>query len=96
MRGSLATWLLIGIAIAAVVAGGLIGGLTLWGPHRSPKTTEVATAAPSLPPAKVPGPSAGKSSVAEALNVLTRANLIRKLAHGNYQAVSAQPTAGPR
>ncbi|MFG1913045.1 hypothetical protein [Kribbella sp. NPDC048928] len=33
--------------------------------------------------------TAAKSSVAEALNVLTRANLIRKLAHGNYQAVSA-------
>lgn len=72
MRSSLGTWLLIGVVIAVVVAGGTIGGLMLWGPHRAPKTTEVATAAPSEQPAEqpsshVPGPSAGpgKSTVAE-------------------------------
>ena len=66
MRSSLTTWLLIGIAIAVLVAGGAIGGLLLWAPHRAPKTTEIATAAPPpAAPAKVPGPSAGKSTISE-------------------------------
>jgi len=66
LRGTLTTWLLIGVVIAGLVAGGTIGGLMLWGPHRAPRTTEVATVAPpSTTSTKVPGPSAGKSTIVE-------------------------------
>jgi hypothetical protein len=69
LRGSLTTWLLIGVAIAVLVAGGTIGGLMLWG-HHKPRTTEVATIPVKAPPAQsadahVPGPSKGKSTIAE-------------------------------
>lgn len=69
MRGSLTTWLLIGVAIAVLVAGGTIGGLMLWG-HHKPRTTEVSTIPVKAPPAQpadahLPGPSKGKSAIAE-------------------------------
>jgi lysophospholipase L1-like esterase len=50
VRAPLLRWLVIGVAIAGVVAAGIIGGLMLFGPLRAPQTDEITTTEPAVAP----------------------------------------------
>ena len=86
MRAPLLRWLVIGVAIAGVVAAGIIGGLMLFGPHRAPPTNEIATTEPAVAPER---------SVTQQVQQ-TRKPSVQSAASGEISAervATAEPTA---